>query len=63
MPTHKLTHLAATNLVKAGRKARTGDGGGLWLDVRGEGRAAWVFRFTRQGMAREVGLGSLVLTT
>ena len=58
MPTNKLTHLKANNLVKAGRKARTGDGGGLWLDVRGEGRAQWVFRFTRQGKAREVGLGS-----
>ena len=58
MPTNKLTHLTANNLVKVGRKARTGDGGGLWLDVRGEGRAAWVFRYTRQGKAREVGLGS-----
>ena len=58
MPTSKLTSLAANSLVKAGRKARTGDGGGLWLDVRGEGRAAWIFRFTRQGKARELGLGS-----
>jgi integrase len=58
VPTNKLTHLTANNLVKVGRKARTGDGGGLWLDVRGEGRAAWVFRYTRQGKAREVGLGS-----
>ncbi len=58
MPTNKLTNLAVNGLVKTGRKARTGDGGGLWLDVRGEGRAAWVFRFTRQGKAREVGLGS-----
>ena len=58
MPTNKLTSLAANNLVKVGRKARTGDGGGLWLDVRAEGRGAWVFRYTRQGKAREVGLGS-----
>lgn len=58
MPTHKLTHLKANTLVKAGRKGRTGDGGGLWLDVRGEGRAAWVFRYSLQGKAREVGLGS-----
>ena len=58
MPTNKLTHITASNLVKVGRKARTGDGGGLWLDVRGEGRGAWVVRYTRQGKARGVGLGS-----
>ncbi|WP_372707613.1 tyrosine-type recombinase/integrase [Brevundimonas sp.] len=63
MPTNKLTSLAANNLVKAGRKARTGDGGGLWLDVRSEGRAAWVFRYTRQSKAREVGLGSYASVT
>ena len=63
MPTNKLTHLQATNLVKAGKKARTGDGGGLWLDVRGPGRAAWVFRYTRQGKAHEVGLGSFDLVS
>ena len=58
MPTHKLTHLKATNLVKTGKKGRTGDGGGLWLDVRDKGRAAWVFRYSLHGKAREVGLGS-----
>ena len=55
---NKLTHLRAANLVKAGKPARTGDGGGLWLDVRSSGRAAWVFRYSYQGKAHEVGLGS-----
>ena len=57
MPTNKLTHLAVTNLVKTGKKARTGDGGGLWLDVRSPGRGAWVFRYARNGASREIGLG------
>ncbi len=58
MATNKLTHLAAINLVKAGKKGRTGDGGGLWLDVRAPDRAAWVFRYTLHGFSREVGLGA-----
>ncbi len=58
MGLNKLTQFRAANLVKAGKHARTGDGGGLWLDVRGAGRAVWVFRYSRQGKAHEVGLGS-----
>jgi hypothetical protein len=42
MPTDKLTNLKATSLLKPGKKGRTGDGGGLRLDVRDAGRAAWV---------------------
>jgi integrase len=58
MSLYKLTQLKAASLVKTGRPARTGDGGGLWLDVRGAGRAVWVFRYSRQGKAHEAGLGS-----
>ena len=58
MKTNKLTHLAIANLVKLGQKARTGDGGGLWLDVRDKDRAAWVFRYTLKGKPHEIGLGS-----
>jgi len=57
MPTNKLTHLTAANLVKAGKKARTGDGGGLWLDVRAAGRGSWVFRYTLYRGSHEIGLG------
>lgn len=57
MATNKLTALAVTNLVKGGLKARTGDGGGLYLDVRAKGRATWVFRYMMDGKAREAGLG------
>lgn len=32
------------------------DGGGLYLRVRGSGSRAWVFRYTRTGKVREIGL-------
>src|SRR5690242_809310 len=36
-----------------------GDGGGLWLRVKPDGRKSWAFRFTLHGRAREMGLGAL----
>ena len=36
------------------------DGGGLYLHVNGRGAASWVFRYMRDGRAREMGLGSLL---
>lgn len=36
-----------------------GDGGNLWLQVSASGAASWVFRFTKDGRSREMGLGSL----
>ncbi|GJD47018.1 Prophage integrase IntS [Methylobacterium cerastii] len=35
-----------------------GDGGGLWLQVSGKGAKSWIFRFTLDGKARAMGLGS-----
>lgn len=35
-----------------------GDGGGLWLQVTGNGAKSWIFRFTLRGRSREMGLGS-----
>ncbi|MEP1198327.1 tyrosine-type recombinase/integrase [Tateyamaria sp.] len=46
--------------AKAARSAKDGmhsDGGGLFLQVKGNARS-WVFRFTIEGMHREMGLGS-----
>ncbi|MFP6851920.1 MAG: Arm DNA-binding domain-containing protein, partial [Pseudomonadales bacterium] len=34
------------------------DGGGLYLRVREGGSRAWVFRYTRNGRTREIGLGA-----
>ena len=33
------------------------DGAGLYLRVRPSGSRSWVFRYTRQGKVREIGLG------
>jgi len=51
----KLNALKAARLSKPGRY---GDGGGLWLQVSGIGAKSWLFRYTRQGRARQMGLGS-----
>src|SRR5262249_23114103 len=50
--------------VKFIANARPGkhcDGGGLWLYVDGSGNRKWVFRFSLNKLAREMGLGSLDL--
>ncbi|MCK8784151.1 tyrosine-type recombinase/integrase [Roseomonas sp. NAR14] len=50
----KLTALGARALVTPGRYT---DGGGLHLHVRAADRRAWVFRYTRDGKTRDMGLG------
>lgn len=37
---------------------RYGDGGGLWLQVRGPERKSWLFRYQKAGKARTMGLGA-----
>lgn len=51
----KLTALGVTKLKTPGMY---GDGGGLWLQVTGNGAKSWIFRFTLRGRSREMGLGS-----
>ncbi len=43
--------------VASARPGKHGDGSGLWLHVRENGLRTWVFRFMRNGRAREMGLG------
>ncbi|MCX7379876.1 MAG: Arm DNA-binding domain-containing protein [Alphaproteobacteria bacterium] len=50
------TRLAAAKVSKAG-PGRYGDGGGLYLLVRPNGTRFWLFRYTRAGRQRELGLG------
>src|SRR5262245_53077427 len=52
----KLSSLKVSKTREAGYH---GDGGGLWLQVSKSGAKSWVFRFTRQGRTREMGLGSV----
>ena len=37
------------------------DGGGLYLQVSPTGAKSWIFRFTRNGKSREMGLGSALI--
>ena len=52
----KLTALKVGRPLKPGMYA---DGAGLYLQVTGAGAKSWVFRFSFNGRAREMGLGSL----
>jgi integrase len=54
--TNKLTALQVAKLAQQGRY---GDGHGLWLQVSESGTKAWLFRYTRDGHARQMGLGPL----
>jgi integrase len=51
---HKLT---ATEVTKGKTPGYFGDGGGLWLQISPALTKSWVFRFTLDGKAREMGLG------
>lgn len=54
----RINKLTAIEIKTAGI-GKHGDGGGLWLRVRPNGSRAWVFRYTRNGKSREMGLGPL----
>jgi integrase len=54
----KLTTALIAKAVKGADKLHS-DGGGLWLQVRGESGASWIFRYAREGRRRHVGLGPL----
>lgn len=51
--------LTALAVSKARKKGYYADGGGLLLQVTGNGARSWVYRYMRRGFAREMGLGSL----
>jgi len=58
-PQREINKLAAVTLKQLG-PGLYGDGGGLWLQVTPNKRGhSWVFRYSFNGKAREMGLGSL----
>jgi integrase len=59
----KIFKLTATAVAKGKKPGHFGDGGGLWLQVSDAGTKNWVFRFVRNGRAREMGLGALHTVT
>ena len=52
-----LNKLSATRVKTEKSPGRYGDGGGLWLQVTETGTKSWLFRFMRDGVVREMGLG------
>jgi integrase len=51
--------LTAIQVARLKQPGRYGDGHGLWLQVSETGAKAWLFRFMRDGQARQMGLGGL----
>ena len=51
--------LSAVKVAKLKTPGRYCDGLGLWLQVSQFGTKAWLFRYTRHGRARQMGLGPL----
>ncbi len=54
---NRLTALKVNRVKTPGRYA---DGGGLWLQVKEGGSKSWIFRYTRHGVHRHMGLGPLI---
>ena len=54
--TNKLSAVKVARLKAQGRYC---DGLGLWLQVSDTGTKAWLFRYTRHGRARQMGVGAL----
>ncbi|HEX3472880.1 MAG TPA: integrase arm-type DNA-binding domain-containing protein [Silvibacterium sp.] len=53
----KLNRLTAVEVRGTDKKGMFHDGGGLYLQVSASGAKSWIFRFTLDGRAREMGLG------
>jgi len=57
---NRLTAVAVARMKKPGRY---GDGLGLWLQVSPSGTKSWLFRYMRNGKARQMGLGAVHTVT
>jgi integrase len=58
-----LGKLTALGVARASEPGMYADGGGLYLQVTGAGAKSWIFRYSLNGRAREMGLGSLTAIT
>ena len=59
----QIEKLSALGVSKASKPGYYGDGAGLWLQVSPTGSKSWIFRYTRAGKQREMGLGPLHTVT
>src|SRR5437870_12469099 len=55
----EIERLSARRVATLRRPGYYPDGGNLWLQVSTTCSKSWIFRFTLNGRAREMGLGSL----
>lgn len=55
--TRKIGKLSALFVGRTTKPGYYGDGGGLYLQISKSGSKSWVFRFTRFGKTRDMGLG------
>jgi hypothetical protein len=55
----ELNRLSALKVQSLKKQGRYGDGAGLWLQVSKSGSKSWLFRYMREGKARQMGLGAL----
>lgn len=55
----QIDRLSARRVATLRRAGYYPDGGNLWLQVSAAGSRSWIFRFTLNARAREMGLGSL----
>jgi integrase len=57
--TKKINRLSAVKVAGTKPRGMYADGGGLYLQVSGNGSRSWIFRFKANGRTRDMGLGSL----
>jgi len=55
----QINRLSARKVSSESKQGYHSDGGGLYLQISKFGTKSWVFRFTLNGKAREMGLGAL----
>jgi integrase len=58
-----INRLDALKIKRLNKPGLYADGAGLYLQVSGTGARSWIFRFKRNGRARDMGLGSVLTFT
>src|SRR5207237_2264223 len=53
-----LNKLSALNVQRISKRGRYADGGGLYLQISKSGSKSWLFRYSLNHRAHEMGLGS-----
>ena len=56
---HSINQLSPRSVAAKTKRGRYADGGGLYLQISGNGAKSWLFRFMLNGKSRQMGLGSV----